>query len=207
MKQISAPHRRSGDDLKPTASVPRLEGSRERSIKRGVHDPLMRRPWLLVLYGAAAAGGVRAGDRLRRTLERPLAGATDEHVDVVAVLDLPEPLTERRPESTLIDDLLAQARVADELERTQVHSEPLQVCEIAVWRGYLTWQFYVTSQSPLGASYSATSFRARGHAAPEQTDAALRSHAALVEQLIAAGWKPDGRGEHWFSDRFGCPIA
>jgi hypothetical protein len=167
----------------------------------------MRRPWLLVLYGAAAAGGARAGDRLRRTSERPLAGNTDERIDSVAILDQLEPVTERRRESTLIDDLLAQARLADELERTQVHSEPLQVYEVAVWRGYFTWQFYVASQETFEASHSSPYFRARGREAPEPTDAALRTQAALVEQLTAAGWEPDGRGEHWFSERFRRPSV
>jgi hypothetical protein len=205
MKQISAPDRRSGDDLKPSASVPRFAGSRERIITRGVHDPLMRRPWLLVLYGAAAAGGVRAGDRLRRTFDRPLAGGVGGHPGAGRILDQPEPAAKPRPESTLIDDLLVQARLAEHferLERIEVDPEPLQVCEIAVWRGYFTWQFYATSRSPLESSYSSSLFRARGRSAPERTGAALRGHAALVERLTADGWEPDGCGEHWFSKRF-----
>ena len=75
------------------------------------------------------------------------------------------------------------------------------MCEIASWRGYVKWQFYVKSQSPLEV-FSSPYFRARGNGAPERTDAALRAHAPLVEKLIAAGWEQDGRGEHWYSERF-----
>jgi hypothetical protein len=137
----------------------------------------MRRPWLLVLVGAAAAGSARPVARLRRT------------VDV--------------PEWTLLDVLSPQARLAGQLEVPQPEPEPeLQVCEIACWRGYVTWQFYVESEAPLGVFDSSAYFRARGRDTPERADATLRAHAALVEQLTAAGWEPDGRGEHWYSDRF-----
>ena len=81
------------------------------------------------------------------------------------------------------------------------------MCEIACWRGYVTWQFYVESESPREASLASPYFRAPGKGVPEQTDVALHAHAVLVETLVAAGWEPEGYGEEWFSERFQRPNA
>ena len=85
--------------------------------------------------------------------------------------------------------------------------ETHQVCEIACWRGYVTWQFYVESESPHEASLVSPYFRAPGKGVPEQTDVALHAHAVLVDTLVAAGWEPEGYGEEWFSERFQRPNA
>ena len=119
---------------------------------------------------------------------------------------------------TLIETLSPQARLADQLEEktSDVAPETHEACEIACWRGYVKWQFYVESKSPLDPSLSSAYpslstpypslssqyFRARGKGAPEQSDNALRAHAVLVEKLIASGWEPEGYGENWFSARF-----
>jgi hypothetical protein len=93
---------------------------------------------------------------------------------------------------------------SDQLARREstIDHQTIDVCEIECWRGYVKWQFHVKSPSPLEASFSSPYFRAVGGMAPEQTDAALRAHGALVEKLTAAGWERDGRGEDWFAERF-----
>jgi hypothetical protein len=137
----------------------------------------MRRPWLLVLFGAAAAGSARPVARLRRAV------------------DVPEP--------TLIDVLSSQARLSGRLDEEQDESDAeTQLCEIECWRGYVTWQFYAGSGSPDEAPLVSPYFRAPGKGAPERTDIAVQAHAVLVEALVAAGWEPEGYGEEWFSERF-----
>ena len=77
------------------------------------------------------------------------------------------------------------------------------MCEIACWRGYVTWQFYVESgvaARGVARPHRTSARPARG--VPEQTETALHAHAALVEKLVAAGWEPEGYGEDWFSERF-----
>jgi hypothetical protein len=106
---------------------------------------------------------------------------------------------------TLVETLSPQARLADQLEEVESETEleTHQVCEIACWRGYVTWQFYVELESEREASLSSPYFRAPGKGGvPEQTETALLAHAALVEKLVAAGWEPEGYGEDWFSERF-----
>jgi hypothetical protein len=77
-----------------------------------------------------------------------------------------------------------------------------QVCEIVWWRGYIKSQFYVEADPPLDREIASRAFRARGSDAPEQSAAAVAAHEALVEALASAGWAREGRGAHWFSDRF-----
>ena len=117
----------------------------------------------------------------------------------------PSPGHARRPAGTLVETLSPQARLADQLEEAEsgTELETHQVCEIACWRGYVTWQFYVGLESEREASLSSPYFRAPGKGGvPEQTETALLAHAALVEKLVAAGWEPEGYGEDWFSERF-----
>jgi len=79
-----------------------------------------------------------------------------------------------------------------------------QVCEILWWSGYLKGQFYVLTDRPLvtGQPLESPMFRARGSDGPERTDAAVAAHESLVAALAAGGWERDGRGLHWYSDRF-----
>jgi hypothetical protein len=122
----------------------------------------------------------------------------------VAVADWRRTRTAPRTATTLIETLSPQARLADHLEEREVgaETETHQVCEIACWRGYVTWRFYVDSQSPLEPPLGSPYFRAPGRVAPEQTDVALHAHAVLVDKLVAAGWEPEGYGEDWFAERF-----
>jgi hypothetical protein len=178
---------------------------------------------LLILVGAGLAAGVGVAGRRRgkrresdgelqpeperaavHTFERPAppvtpAGATAS----VAVASRPRPRA-ATPGATLIETLSPQARLAETLEdrESEGELETHQVCEIACWRGYVTWQFYVESESPDEAPLVSPYFRAPGKGVPEQTDAALHAHAMLVEALVAAGWEPEGYGEEWFSERF-----
>lgn len=109
------------------------------------------------------------------------------------------------PAATLMETLSPQARLADQLDEVEggdTELETHEVCEIACWRGYMKWQFYVELESPYEATIASPYFRAPGKGVPEQTEAALAAHAVLVERLGAAGWEPEGYGEDWFSERF-----
>lgn len=137
--------------------------------------------------------------------ERPVpAGVTPSLAGSVAVASRP-----RTRAATIVETLSPQARLADRLEESgsDAELETHQVCEIACWRGYVTWQFYVESESQRDASFVSPFFRAPGKGLPEQTDDALHAHAVLVEALVAAGWEPEGYGEEWFSERFQRPNA
>jgi len=181
--------------------------------------------WVFILVGAVAAGSVGLVARHRRsrgrqqpgpasepkpahavvrTFDRPVSDVAASDTAPVVVVDRPRTVVAERMSPTLIETLSPQARLADQLEGRKSDAEPEthQVCEIACWRGYVTWQFYVESESPLDPSFSSPYFRARGKGAPEQSDNALRAHAVLVEKLVASGWEPDGYGEEWYSERF-----
>ena len=163
--------------------------------------------------GAGFAGHRRLGKRrqsggeLERTpepaavheFERPVpAGVSPSTTGPVAVASRPRPRA-----ATIVETLSPQARLADRLEETEsAEGATHKVCEIACWRGYVTWQFYVDSESQRDASLVSPYFRAPGKGVPEQTDDALRAHAVLVEALVAAGWEPEGYGEEWFSEQF-----
>jgi hypothetical protein len=176
---------------------------------------------LLILVGAAAALGAGVvgrrrfrkrddtGELVQPTRERSAASTFEHPVPAavpggatgsVAVASRPR----TRAATTLIETLSPQARLAERLEDSEGEAEleTHQVCEIACWRGYVTWQFYVESESPHEAPLVSPYFRAAGKGAPEQTDVALQAHAVLVEALVAAGWEPEGYGDEWFSERF-----
>jgi hypothetical protein len=124
-----------------------------------------RTVWVFILVGAVAAGSVglvarhwrspgrqhpgRASERkpaqARPTFDRPVSGAAASDTAAVIVVDRPRNVATARMSPTLIETLPPQARLADELTTHQV-------CEIACWRGYVTWQFYVESESPLDPS-------------------------------------------------------
>jgi hypothetical protein len=180
----------------------------------------------LILVGAALAAGVgfvgrRVGKRRQpgdggesrpvpepaavRSLERPVPAASSKSAaGAVAVASRP-----RTGATTLVESLSPQARLAEWQEEAEsgAEVETHQVCEIACWRGYITWQFYVESESAQVAKLVSPFFRAPGKGVPEQTDVALHAHAVLVEELVAGGWEPEGYGEEWFSERFQRPIV
>lgn len=199
-----------------------VEQEQPRSAPGGAEGPAA---WIFVLFGAAAAGAVGLGARflraasrqpnreserkpewvVPRTFERPVGRSTAAGASrSVAVADRPGALAATQAAPTLIETLTPQGRRAGQLEGREIDVEPEthQVCEIACWRGYFVWQFYVESQSPLGESFASPYFRAPGRQAPEQCDAALRAHALLVEKLVASDWEPEGYGDEWFAERF-----
>jgi hypothetical protein len=132
------------------------------------------------------------------------AGARGTGGPGVAVAGRTASFAATRTTPRLLETLSPQARFADQREETEVDSasEAHEVCEIACWRGYVTWQFYAESKSPVPTSFSSPYFRAPGTGAPKQTTAALRAHELLVEKLISAGWELQGYGEDWFAARF-----
>jgi hypothetical protein len=145
----------------------------------------------------------RRGPAVVRSLERPVP-AHDPTNGSVAVAQRPAARMEPRSAAALIETLSPQARLADRLEGAD-QDETHEMCEIGCWRGYVTWRFFV--ESPLGPSLASPYFRAPGKGVPEQTEASLAAHAALVEMLVAAGWEPEGYGEEWFAERFQRPSA
>jgi hypothetical protein len=180
----------------------------------------------LIVVGAALAAGVgfvgrrrvgkrrQSGDEVQsrpepeavRTVERPApAGASRSAAGSVAVASR----LQTGATTTLIQTLSPQARLAERHEEMESDTEleTHRICEIACWRGYVTWQFYVESASQREASLVSPFFRAPGKGVPEQTDVALHAHAVLVDTLVAAGWEPEGYGEEWFSERFQRPNA
>jgi hypothetical protein len=206
----------------PTSSTP-APPAREQPVPEnqtvGEND---RTAGFLILVGAAMAAGVgfvgrrRFGRRQQpqgevqpeperaavHTFERPVpAGGSGGATGSVAVATRSR--TRAVMPGTLIETLSPQARLADELQgaESETELETHEVCEIACWRGYVTWQFYVELDPPREA-LSSPYFRAPGKGAPEQTEPALAAHAVLVEKLVAAGWEPEGYGEEWFSERF-----
>jgi hypothetical protein len=223
MKQISAPERKSGDEIKPTASVTAV-GERP-GTALALPQPATREDsgvgrdertaGFLILVGAALGAGASFVGRQRVGKPRRPDGELQTEPDRAAVdaVERPAPpvapanatgsvALASRPRSgaatsgtTLIETLSPQARLADKLETHQV-------CEIACWRGYVTWQFYVESDSPDEPRLVSPYFRAPGKGVPEQTDVALNARAVLVGALVAAGWEPDGYGEEWYSERF-----
>jgi hypothetical protein len=196
------------------------------TVRRGDGD---RTAGFLILVGAALAAGAgfvgrrRVGKRrdsggeIQReperaavhTFERPVpAGGSGNATGPVAVASRPRTRAVGAG-GTLTETLSPQARLADQVEEgeTGAELETHQTCEIACWRGYVTWQFYVESDSPHDVSLASPYFRAPGKGAPEQSDVALQAHATLVEALVEAGWEPEGYGEEWFSERFQRPNA
>jgi hypothetical protein len=183
-----------------------------------------RTEWVVLLLGAVAAGAAGLVTRHRRSAKRQQPGPEGERKQERAVVHTFERAVSSRAsdrgtgsvmikgrtrtrtatQPTLIATLSPQGRLADQLDGSESEAEPEthQVCEIACWRGYVTWQFYVESADPLEPAYSSPYFRAPGKGAPEQSDIALQAHVALVERLVAAGWEPEGYGEEWFSERF-----
>jgi hypothetical protein len=179
---------------------------------------------ILALLGAVLAAGLvgrrhagkrrQSGGQLQRepegapvnTYERPIpARGSGSAAGSVAVASRPR----TRAATTLIETLSPQARLAERVQEVDGRAklETHQVCEIACWRGYVKWQFYVESEPPDVAPLVSPYFRAPGKGIPEQTDSALHAHAVLVESLLEAGWEPEGYGEEWFSERFQRPSA
>ncbi len=134
----------------------------------------------------------RDAPELAEPLERAIRSAAALDGLSTAVAEPPVRAT-ARADSSPIQTLSPQVAVDEQVE---------QVCEILWWRGYIKSQFYVEADPPLSREITSRAFRARGSDAPEQDTAAVAAYEALVEALASAGWAREGRGAHWFSDRF-----
>ena len=126
----------------------------------------------------------------------------------------------RRAEPSLVEMLSPRLRVEEEEEpgeqeeqeeesekqEEQVAATPgapgLGTCEIRWWRGPAESRFYVEGEPPLPETIESPPFRAYGRGAPMRTSAAHSAHEVVVQSLVAAGWRPNGRGVQWFSGRF-----
>ena len=179
----------------------------------------------LILVGATLAAGAGFAGRRRLGKRRQSGGELERTPELAAVHTFERPVPAdvsrsvtgsvavasrpRADAATIVETLSPQARLAERLEEpaSDAEGETHQVCEIACWRGYVTWQFYVESESPHDVSLASPYFRAPGKGAPKQSDVALQTHAMLVEALVEAGWEPEGYGEEWFSERFQRPSA
>lgn len=93
-----------------------------------------------------------------------------------------------------------------EKQEEQVAATPgapgLGTCEIRWWRGHAESRFYVEGEPPLPETIESPPFRTYGRGAPMRTSAAHAAHEVVVQSLVAAGWRPNGRGVQWFSGRF-----
>jgi len=77
-------------------------------------------------------------------------------------------------------------------------------CEIALWRSHGKTAFYARAfrEDEEVAVAESRFFEAHGEDIPELTDAALRAHSALSDELLQAGWEKVGLGHAWYSDTF-----
>ena len=75
-------------------------------------------------------------------------------------------------------------------------------CEIRWSPRWPGSRFYVEAEPSLSEPIESLAFLARGRTAPARNIAAVAAHEVVLQGLAAAGWKPDGHGTLWFSDRF-----
>ncbi len=128
----------------------------------------------------------------------------------------------RRAEPSLVEMLSPRLHVDEEEEQTEHEREEQEeepekqeeqvattngapapgTCEIRWWHGRAESRFYVEGKPPLPETIESPAFRARGRSAPVRNTAAQAAHEVVVQSLVAAGWRPDGRGAQWFSHRF-----
>jgi hypothetical protein len=79
------------------------------------------------------------------------------------------------------------------------------MCEIRWWRGLVGSEFYARATSSDGAPFEAgrsKMFEWHRRSGPAETEEIVAAHAALVHELVGAGWEPAGRGEAWYEHRF-----
>lgn len=81
-----------------------------------------------------------------------------------------------------------------------------ELCEIALWRGYVKSEFYATGVGPDGAEYEVARSRGfrwrRSEPPPVEHEAARAAHEGLVQRLRDSGWVPIGEGSTWYARRF-----
>jgi hypothetical protein len=78
-------------------------------------------------------------------------------------------------------------------------------CEIDLWHGYTTSDFYALAMRADGEIYVAArspSFRWLRSEPPPEAGGAAKAHAALRKRLAAEGWEPTARGPVWYMTRF-----
>ncbi|HWN21359.1 MAG TPA: hypothetical protein VNP93_05265 [Gaiellaceae bacterium] len=205
----TAPAAPSPDPTPRRAAGATEAGATEAGATEG--EPLGR--WLLLALGAAAAMATLAtvgalGVPIVRSRHEdgaiaapPAAPAAPGVRPMEVAVNYVRPEPAEPPGQSLVEVLSPHTRL-HKPEQDEAGRPAEETCEIAWWRGYVKSQFYVQSNAPLDQVLASRLFRFRGSEEPEQTGAAAEAHRALVEELRAAGWVPDGRGEQWFSERF-----
>ncbi|HEV3407634.1 MAG TPA: hypothetical protein VG079_03005 [Gaiellaceae bacterium] len=86
-----------------------------------------------------------------------------------------------------------------------------ETCEIRWWGSLAGSEFYARATAADGSPFEAgrsKTFEWHGRSAPAERDEIVAAHAALVRDLVGAGWEPAGRGEAWYEHRFRrAPVA
>ncbi len=158
----------------------------------------------MVVQPAARPGASTA--KRRRRSEAPPEPATRRSVA------LRDPATQRS-EPSLVEMLSPRLRLDEQPEQPvqpeqaeQGDSAPAPpapgTCEIRWSPRWPGSRFYVEAEPPLSEPIESPAFLARGGTAPARNIAAVAAHEVVLQGLAAAGWKPDGHGTLWFSDRF-----
>lgn len=208
--------------LEPRVETPRAAPSPKPAPRAAAEVTESEPPtrWLLLALGAAAAmaavstvGGLgvpivrsrqEGGASARPPAARAVPAATAvTPMEVAAHGVQPEPPERPEPPGPSLVEVLSPHARLREPEQDDAETR-VEACEIAWWRGYVKSQFYIQADSSFDEMFESPFFRARarGGEAPVQAGPAAEAHQALVDDLTAAGWEPEGRGEQWFSERF-----
>jgi hypothetical protein len=149
--------------------------------------------------------------RLVRRARRPVVAAP-RRVEVPA-----EPRRAREDTSvadTLVERVrgyVAPAEKAPDVDKRPVVAAGVERCEIRWWRGYLKSHFYACAVTKEGVEVvvaMSPTFWWRHAEPPSQTKAAVAARMALVETLVAQGWRAEPAPHDpatpatWFAGRF-----
>ena len=141
--------------------------------------------------------------RMTRRVLRPTPHAAKQGGASRAVANPPPPTTADRFEHSLLEILSPRLSLDERVDKDDAReTSAQQSCEIQCLCGNVKSWFYVLVDPGLGNLIESQSFQTHGSNPLEQSDAAVAAHEALVAGLVADGWERDGRGAHWFSDRF-----
>jgi hypothetical protein len=101
------------------------------------------------------------------------------------------------------DGATARARPRARRRRRKRSAARTVACEIELWQGYVKAQLFAAVRGSDGeyAAASSPMFWRRG-LADGPTEAAQLALGVLEDELLAAGWEPDGHREAWYARRF-----
>jgi hypothetical protein len=152
---------------------------------------------------AVAFGLIASGPVSVPRMSTVHAAALPEPADVRS--ELVTPITEPPPQSISLDPPSIEP---PDSEAPSAAPSPTVVCEIALWRGYVKAQFYarICGDDSVSAIATSPTFRCRS-AVPEETEQSVAALTALRDQLIGAGWEPNGRGAAWYARRFTSTVS